>query len=62
MTVSPANPGERVGSDLEFAIFKNRCHCPITISDVAKANTFYLPFKSIAGTRSGLEGQGQDRK
>lgn len=34
----------------------------LVLSDVAKANTLYLPFKSIAGTKSRFEGQGQDRK
>lgn len=62
MAVPPVNPGELVGSGLEFAIFKNWCSCPITISVMAKANTLYLPFKSIAGTKSRFEGQGQDRK
>ena len=51
--------GLRLG---EFAIFKNLCHCAITASDMAKANTLYLPFKSIAGTKSRFSGRGQDRK
>lgn len=51
--------GLRLG---EFAIFKNLCHCPITISGMAKANTLYLPFESVAGTKSRFSGRGQDRK
>lgn len=55
-------PGELVGSDVEFAIFNNRCPCLVMVSDMAKENTLYLPSKSIAGTKSKFEGQGQDRK
>lgn len=55
----------RVASGLrlgEFAVFKNLCHSPITILDLAKANTLYLPFRSVAGTKSRFSGRGQDRK
>lgn len=46
----------------KFATFKNLYHCLITISDMAKANTLYLPFKSVAGTKGSFSGRGQDRK
>ena len=46
----------------EFTVFKNLCHCRITILDMAKANTLYLSFKSVAGTKSRFSGRGQDRK
>lgn len=48
----------RVASGLrlqEFAIFKSLCHCPVTISDMANANTLYHPVDSIAGTRLGFQ-------
>lgn len=54
--------GSSEGSEVEFAILNSCCPCPIPVSDVAKANTLDLPFRSIAGAQSRFEGQGQDRK